>query len=148
MFDKRQSPRIRPKILIDHRIPRPGRKNPIQVPTTETLFEAIFTPMIQLENRLWASAMHSASEAGMEFTVPCSHNLRDLIRAGTGVMRREKRVSESDLELADVNLGKLVEEMTRVTRGFGKDAVSGGKIKIRETALAEAKELCPLWPFG
>ena len=84
----------------------------------------------------------------MEFTVPCAHNLRDLVRAGTGVMRREQRVSEDDLELADANLGKLVEEMARVTRGFGKEAFSGGKIKIRETALAQAKELCPIWPFG
>jgi hypothetical protein len=104
--------------------------------------------MIHLENRLWASAMHAASEAGMEFTVPCAHNLRDLVRAGTAVMRREKRTSEADLEAADASLGKLVVEMVRVTRELGEEAVAGGKLRIRETALSKAKGLCPLWPFG
>jgi hypothetical protein len=104
--------------------------------------------MINLENRLFAAATHTAREAGMDFTVPCAHNLRDLIQAGTGVMRRANRISESDLELADGSLTRLTEEMVRVTRGLGDAAWSGGKLRIREMALAEAKELCPLWPFG
>lgn len=104
--------------------------------------------MINLENRLFTAANLTAGDAGMEFTVPCAHNLRDLIRAGTGVMRREQRTSETDLEVADISLSMLTSEMVRVTREQGAGAVSGGKVKIRETALVQAKELCPLWPFG
>ena len=104
--------------------------------------------MINLENRLFQAAVQTAREAGMDFTVPCAYNLRDLIQAGTGVMRREQRTSETDLELADVHLSRLTEEMVRVTRGQGAAAFSGGKPRIRETAIVAAKELCPLWPFG
>jgi hypothetical protein len=104
--------------------------------------------MINLENRLFTAASQTAREAGLDFTVPCAHNLRDLIQAGTGVMRRSNRVSENDLETADGSLTRLTEEMVRVTRGLGDAALSGGKLRIRETALAQAKELCPLWPFG
>ena len=104
--------------------------------------------MTHLENRLWNTAVLAARDAGMDFTVPCAHNLRDLIQAGTGVMRRSQRTSESDLEQADVSLSKLAGEMIRVTRGQGAAAFSGGKPRIRETAIVAAKELCPLWPFG
>jgi hypothetical protein len=104
--------------------------------------------MLNLENRLWNTATQTAREAGMDFTVPCAHNMRDLIQAGTGVMRRSQRISEADLEIAGLHLEKLTQEMVRVTRGFGDAALSGGKPRIRENALAEAKELCPLWPFG
>ena len=104
--------------------------------------------MTNLENRLWNAAAQTARDADMDFTVPCAHNLRDLIQAGTGVMRRAQRISESDLEIADLSLSKLTDEMVRVTRGQGASALSGGKLRIRETALVAAKELCPLWPFG
>ena len=104
--------------------------------------------MANLENRLWNAAVQTARDAEMDFTVPCAHNLRDLIQAGTGVMRRAQRTSESDLEIADLSLSKLTGEMVRVTRGQGASALSGGKLRIRETALVAAKELCPLWPFG
>jgi hypothetical protein len=104
--------------------------------------------MINLENRLWNTVVQTARDAGMEFTVPCAHNVRDLIQAGTGVMRRSRRTSESDLELASSHASKLAEEMVRVTRGYGTAAIAGGRARIRETALVAAKELCPLWPFG
>jgi hypothetical protein len=104
--------------------------------------------MINLENRLWNAAVQTVRDAGMDFTVPCAHNLRDLIQAGTGVMRRSRRTSESDLVLADSHLSKLAREMVRVTQGQGVAALSGGKLRVRETALVAAKELCPLWPFG
>jgi hypothetical protein len=103
---------------------------------------------MNLETRLFSTAVQTAQDAGMDFTVPCAHNLRDLIQAGTGVMRRSRRTSESDLELADLHLSKLAREMVRVTQGQGAAALSGGKMRIRETALVAAKELCPLWPFG
>ena len=104
--------------------------------------------MINLENRLWNAATLTAEGADMEFTVPCAHNLRDMVRAGANVMRREQRTSETDLDIADAHLSKLAGEMVRFTRGQGASALSGGKLKIRETALVQAKELCPLWPFG
>jgi hypothetical protein len=104
--------------------------------------------MTTLENRLWNAATLTARDAGMDFTVPCAHNLRDLIQAGTGVMRRAQRTSESDLEIADMSLSKLTAEMVRVTRALGASALAGDKVRIRETALVQAKELCPLWPFG
>jgi hypothetical protein len=103
--------------------------------------------MINLENRLWNAAVQTAREAGMEFTVPCAHNLRDLIGAGASVMRRAGRTTETDLEIADINLTKLAGEMVRFTSAQGDAALSGGKCKIRENALVQAKELCPLWPF-
>ncbi len=103
---------------------------------------------MKLENQLWATAVQAAQDSGMEYTVPCSHNLRDLIAAGARDMRRDGRVSEEDLEKADVNLGVLVAEMIRVTRSLGDRSFSGRKTIIREAALVQSKELCPLWPFG
>lgn len=103
---------------------------------------------VNLENRLWASALHLAAENGMEFTVPCSQNLRDLIRAGISTMRRENRLDESDGELADAALSTLVQEMVRVTRDLNLSTLVGQKIPIREGALVLAKKLCPLWPYG
>ena len=103
--------------------------------------------MKNFETRLWATAFQQAQEAGMEYTVPCSRNLRDFIEAGVRDMQRENRASESDLEEADLNLGRLVGEMIQVTRQLGSNALSGQKIAIREGALVEAKRLCPLWPY-
>jgi hypothetical protein len=107
--------------------------------------------MIDLETRLWASAARSVQDAGMDFTVPCSRNMRDLIGAGASVMRREGRLSESDLEAADASLARLTGEMVRLTRGLeepGGKSDSGRRAPVRETALVGAKRLCPLWPFG
>ncbi len=105
--------------------------------------------MENLETRLWATAVGAARNAGMSFTVPCSRNLRDLVRAGVAVMRRSARTGEADQESADKSLDRLVAEMVRVTRGLGESPVAGsGKTNIRETALVHAKEICPLWPFG
>lgn len=105
--------------------------------------------MENLETRLWATALGTARDAGMTFTLPCSRNLRDLVRAGVSVMRRSGRVGEADQETADASLTRLVAEMVRVTRTLHEAASPGtGKTSIRETALVQAKELCPLWPFG
>jgi hypothetical protein len=104
--------------------------------------------MNNFENRLWASAVQAAREAGMEFTVPCSRNMGDLIGAGVAAMRRENRLSEDDLEAAAAGLARLLEKMVRVPRDVAEPASPGGKEKIRETALVGAKELCPIWPFG
>ena len=104
--------------------------------------------MADFENRLWATAVQSAETAGMELTVPCSHNVRDLIGAGVAAMRRENRLSEGDLEAADAALGRVAGEMVRVTRGLGAGAASGAKTVIREGALVEAKKLPRLWPFA
>jgi len=103
---------------------------------------------MKLENQLWATAVQMAQESGMEYTVPCSNNMRDLIAAGARDMQREGRTSEMDLEKADASLGLLVKEMIRVTHSLGARALSGSKTSIREAALVHAKELCPLWPFG
>jgi hypothetical protein len=92
------------------------------------------------ENRLWASAVHDVDQAGLSITVPCSRNIKDLIRAGTAVMAREGREGEADAELAHENFARLVTEMIRATRAVGETVV-------RETALVQAKKLCPLWPF-
>ena len=100
------------------------------------------------ENRLWATAVQLAGETGMEYTVPCSRNVHDLLAAGVKDMQRENRMSEEDFDQADASLSRLVSEMIRVTGQLGASALSGGKIKIREGALVQAKELCPLWPFG
>jgi hypothetical protein len=105
--------------------------------------------MENFESRLWATAVGNARAAGMTYTVPCSRNVRDLIRAGTAVMQRSGRTGEGDRELADANLSLLTAEMVRLTRSMGEAPAEGtGKINIRETALVGAKELCPLWPFG
>jgi hypothetical protein len=100
------------------------------------------------ENRLWATALQLAGEAGMEYTVPCSGNLCDLITAGAREMSREGRIAEEDWEKADASLSQLIREMILATRELGSGALSGGKIKIREAALVQSKKLCPLWPFG
>ena len=113
--------------------------------------------MQNFESRLWASAAQTAQDAGMEFTGPCSRNVRDLLRAGASVMRREGRLSESDLEAADASLVRLTGEMVRLTRGLegvekrgeaGGKSVPGRRVPLREGALVGAKRLCPLWPFG
>ena len=104
--------------------------------------------MNPLENHLWATAMQAAGAAGMEYTVPCARNLRDLITAGVRTMQREGRMSEDDGEKAEASLEQLVKEMIRATRALGSGAISGGKLKIREAALVQAKGLCPLWPFS
>jgi hypothetical protein len=103
--------------------------------------------MQDLETRLWATAAQIARDAGMTFTVPCSRNVQDLIRAGAAVMRREARAGEADQDAADGSLSLLVGEMIRVTRA-GSEKPAGGRFNIRETALVEAKKLCPVWPFG
>lgn len=105
--------------------------------------------MTDIETRLWASAEVTARDAGMEFTVPCASNVRDLIRAGASVMRRERRLSESDLEAADASLVRLTGEMVRLTREqAGREGKGRKAVPVRETALVGAKRLCPLWPFG
>ena len=102
----------------------------------------------KFENRLWATAVQLAADAGMGYSVPCSRNLRDLLAAGVRDMQRERRISEEELEMADKSASLLVAEMIRVTREMGTRALSGGKVTIREAALVHAKALCPLWPFG
>ena len=99
------------------------------------------------EGRLWALAVQTAAEAGMEFTVPCSRNLRDLIRAGVSAMRRGGRTLEADGGEAEASLGRLVGEMIRATRALGAGAVSGSKTVLREGALVDAKKLTGLWPY-
>lgn len=104
--------------------------------------------MTRFENRLWASAAHIAADAGMTFTVPCSRNVRDLIRAGIAVMIRAGRTSEADLETADAALSALVAEMVRVTRALGEPVPADGRPRIRETALVQAKRSALSWPFA
>lgn len=103
---------------------------------------------MKLQNQLWATAVQLAQDSGMEFTVPCSQNLRDLIAAGARDMHRDGLDSEAYLEKADASLSVLVREMIRVTQALGGRALSGTKTAIREAALVQAKELCPQWPFG
>ncbi len=97
--------------------------------------------MQHLEDRLWASAARDARAAGLTISVPCSRNIKDLIRAGVLTMVRENRVAEADGEEADANLARLVTEMIRATKAVDETVV-------RETAVVQAKRLCPLWPFG
>jgi len=97
--------------------------------------------MQHLESSLWASAARDARAAGLTISVPCSRNIRDLIRAGVLTMTRENRVAEADAEQADANLSRLTVEMIRATKAVGESVV-------RETAVVQAKRLCPLWPFG
>ncbi len=100
-----------------------------------------------METALWVAAQDLARQAGMEFTVPCAHNVRDFIRAGILNMRRLSRETEEDWELARTNLIRLVKRMVEVTAAV-KEGASGGKgIPIREGALVVAKRLCPLWPY-
>ena len=103
---------------------------------------------MSLDNRLWVMAVQTASEAGLEFTVPCSHNLRDLIRAGVSTMQREGKLEEANGESAGASLETLVREMIRATLELGAKPEAGKKGQIREGALVQAKKLCPLWPFG
>ena len=97
--------------------------------------------MQHFEDRLWASAVRDAHASGLTISVPCSRNIKDLIRAGVLTMVRENRVTESDGDEADANLALLVVEMIRATKAVGETVV-------RETAVVQAKRLCPLWPFG
>lgn len=108
----------------------------------------IFGRMLPLETRLWATAAQTAREAGLEYSLPCSRNLRDLVRSGVAVMRRSGRTGEDDLDLASLHLGKVAAEMVRVTRTLDPRSAEGGPQRIRETALVQAKGLLPLWPFG
>lgn len=93
------------------------------------------------ENRLWASAVHDARLAGLSFSVPCSRNVKDLIRAGAAVMLREGRTTAADEEAADESFTRLTTEMIRASKAVEESVV-------RETAVVQAKKLCPLWPFG
>jgi hypothetical protein len=104
--------------------------------------------MSDFEAGLWAGTVDAARKAGMEFTVPCAHNVRDFIRAGAAAMRRQRRIAEEDCELASAHLDLLAAEMMRTARELEGSGKPGEKIPIRETALVRAKRLCPLWPFG
>jgi hypothetical protein len=99
------------------------------------------TILTDFENRLWASAVHEADQAGLTISVPCSRNVKDLIRAGVATMVRESRTGETDTELAEASFARLVLEMIRASRAVGETV-------LRETAVVQAKKLCPLWPFG
>lgn len=102
----------------------------------------------KMEERLWVSARYLAKESGMEYTVPCGTIVRDLIRAGTRNMVREKRTSEHDFEEADANLTRFVTAMAAETlRITNHRAALPGLHLIREAAFVKAKEICPLWPF-
>jgi hypothetical protein len=104
--------------------------------------------MTNFETRLWAAAVQEAGTAGMTFTVPCSRNVKDLIRAGVSTMIRERRTAEADREEADAHFARLCAEMIAATRALGEKPGPGGRFNIRETAIVQAKKLCPLWPFG
>jgi hypothetical protein len=99
------------------------------------------TTLQAFENRLWSSAVHEADQAGLTISVPCSRNVKDLIGAGVSTMRREQRVTELDTETAEASFALLTTEMIRASRAVGETVV-------RETAVVQAKKLCPLWPFG
>lgn len=102
----------------------------------------------KMDERLWISAKYLAGEKSMDYSVPCGTIVRDLIRAGTRNMEREKRTSEHDFEEADLNLGRLVAAMVEETGRISNPRSSlPGKILIREAAFVKAKEICPLWPF-
>ncbi len=103
---------------------------------------------LKMEERLWITARHLARESGMEYSVPCAAVIRDLVRAGTHNMVREKRTSEHDFEEADANLSRLVGKMVEEARGIPNPRASlPGPMLIREAAFVKAKEICPLWPF-
>lgn len=100
-----------------------------------------------METALWVTAQDLARHAGMEFTVPCAHNVRDFIRAGVLNMKRLARGSEDDWDRARESLVRLVQAMVDSTRDAGEKPPAGKPIPIREGALVKAKRLCPLWPF-
>jgi|GEM_PF-1551577 len=100
---------------------------------------------LALERQLWVAAREVALENKAEFSVPCSANIKDFIRAGVRNMEREARTQASDLEEAESNLTRLVRGMIdgtpKIESGVGKPTV------LREGSLVLAKRLCPLWPF-
>lgn len=103
---------------------------------------------LKMEERLWITANYLAREAGLEYSVPCATVVRDLVRAGTRNMIREKRTSEHDFDEADANLSRLVNEMIgEAKRMPNPRAKLPGPTLIREGAFVKAKEICPLWPF-
>jgi hypothetical protein len=102
----------------------------------------------KMEERLWITAQYLARESGMEYSVPCATVVRDLVRAGTHNMVREKRTSEHDFEEADANLSRLVTKMVEEAKVIPNPRASlPGPVLIREAAFVKAKEICPLWPF-
>jgi hypothetical protein len=102
----------------------------------------------KMEERLWITAQYLARESGMEYSVPCATVVRDLVRAGTHNMVREKRISEHDFEEADANLSRLVTKMVEEAKAIPNPRASlPGPVLIREAAFVKAKEICPLWPF-
>lgn len=102
----------------------------------------------KMEERLWITAKYLAGQAGMDYSVPCAIVVRDLVRAGTRNMVREKRTSEHDFEEADANLSRLVTRMIQTAGGMTNPrAKIAGPLLIREGAFVKAKEICPLWPF-
>jgi hypothetical protein len=103
----------------------------------------------KMEERLWITAQHIAREAGMEYHVPCASVVRDMVRAGTRNMVREKRTSEHDFEEADANLSRLVARMVEESRKLPNPrAPLNAPVLIREAAFVKAKEIFPLWPFA
>ncbi len=101
-----------------------------------------------MEERLWVSARYLARKNNMDYTVPCATVVRDFIRAGTRNMVRENRASEQDFEVADANLGRLVEAMVKAAPQMANTRPNvPGPVLIREAAFVKAKGLCPLWPF-
>lgn len=102
----------------------------------------------KIEERLWVSARYLAKENGMDYSVPCSTIVRDLIRAGTRNMVRENRTSEPDFEEADLNLARLVEVMIAETKRIpNTPAPQSRPLIIREAAFVKSKVICPLWPY-
>ena len=103
---------------------------------------------LKMEERLWITAQYLAREAGMDYSVPCATVVRDLVRAGTRNMVREKRTSEHDFEEADANLSRLVAKMVEEAKQIPNPRANlPGPVLIREAAFVKAKEICPLWPF-
>src|SRR4051812_21559393 len=103
---------------------------------------------LKMEERLWITAQYLARESGMDYSVPCATVVRDMVRAGTRNMVREKRTSEHDFEEADANLSRLVSKMVEENRTIPNPRASlPGPVLIREAAFVKAKEICPLWPF-
>jgi hypothetical protein len=103
---------------------------------------------LKMEERLWITANYLAREAGLEYSVPCAIVVRDLVRAGTRNMVREKRTSEHDFDEADANLSRLVAGMIDAANHLPNPrAKLPGPNLIREGAFVKAKEICPLWPF-
>ena len=103
---------------------------------------------LKMEERLWITANYLAREAGLEYSVPCAIVVRDLVRAGTRNMVREKRTSEHDFDEADANLSRLVAQMIDAANHLPNPrAKLPGPNLIREGAFVKAKEICPLWPF-